>query len=384
MSESQSELHQTGDAHYAAGRFDQALLSFRAALALDPSSLSLHFNVGNALRHLGRPRDAIAAYDAALALSPNFAMARHNRATCLLQIGDLAEGFREYEWRKACAGFVEDPRYALPRPWRGEDLQGKTVYIYPELFLGDVIQFVRYAVLVESLGARVILGAPTATHALLRTLSPTIILVADDAPAPDYDFQSALLTLPAIFGTTLETVPNPPCYLGYDRDRTQRWRERIGSDGLKIGIAWQGSQRAANRAFPLALAADRLLSVPGVRLVSLQKHDGLDQLQALPPGRVLDLGADFDPGPDIFLDTAAAMAACDLFITLDTSVAHVAGAIGMPTWLVLPTVTDWRWLQDRSDSPWYPSLRLFRQATLGDWAPVFDDLARRLRAIPRA
>jgi hypothetical protein len=374
ISERARALHREGDAHYAAGRFEAAIASFQAALAETPESLPLRFNIGNALRNRGRPREAIAAYDAALALAPGFAMARHNRATCLLHIGDLAQGFREYEWRKACPGFVDDPRYALPRPWRGEDLAGKTLHIYPELFQGDLIQFGRYALFAQQIGAKVVLGAPRPLHALLQTMSPSLGLVDAEAPTPDYDFQSAMMSLPAIFGTTLATVPAPARYLGVEAQRYARWRQHIGATGLKIGLVWQGSAQATQRSFPLAVAARALAGLPGVRLISLQKINGLDQLSALPPGTVEDLGPGFDPGPDLFVDTAAAMACCDLVICPDTSALHVAGGLGRPTWLVLPQPGDWRWLEDRADTPWYPSVRIFRQPQPGDWAGAFGQV----------
>lgn len=383
MDDEARRLHAEGDAHDAAGRYDEALRSYRAALALDPDNLALHFNVGNALRNLRRPREAIAAYDQALARAPNFAMARHNRATCLLQIGDLAAGFQEYEWRKACPGFVDDPRYRLERPWRGESLAERTLYIYPELFQGDLIQFSRYAVLAERAGARVILGAPPSMHALLQTMSPTLQLVPADAPPPPYDYCCALMTLPAIFGTSLETVPRAARYLQAEPARVERWRARIGAGGFKIGIAWQGSALATQRSFPLKAAAEVLSTIPGARLISLQKHNGLEQLDSLPPGWVETLGEDFDPGPDAFLDTAAAMMCCDLFVTPDTSVVHVAGGLGRPTWLALPWAGDWRWLEDRPDTPWYPSVRIFRQKAAGDWRGVFEAMRETLSATIR-
>lgn len=378
QSSAMSDDASVADQYYAAGRFAEALQAYEAGLAVDPTSLALRFNRANTLRHLGRARQAIAAYDAALEISPNFPMAHHNRATCLLQLGDLANGFAEYEWRKACPGFVDDARYRLPRPWRGEDLHGKTLYIYRELFQGDLIQFSRYARLVEQMGARVILSAPVAMHAMLRPMSPTIVLVSDDEPPPDYDYQSALMTLPAIFGTTLETVPSAPRYLAHDPVRADRWKARLGPGGLKVGIAWQGSALATQRSFPLAVAAERLGRVPGVRLISLQKHNGLEQLEALPAGLVETLGPDFDPGPHAFLDTGAVMAVCDLFVTPDTSVVHLAGALGVPTWLAVPAVGDWRWMEDRADTPWYPSVEIFRQPEPNDWAGLFDTMSQRL------
>jgi hypothetical protein len=384
MSQAPNPALQEGDAHYAAGRFDAAVEAYRRAVEAQPRSLAAGFNLANALKHAGRPREAIAAYDVVLAHSPNFPMAHHNKATCLLQVGELAAGFRDYEWRKACPGFVDDPRYSLERPWRGEDLQGKTLFIYPELFQGDLIQFGRYAVLAQRIGARVLLGAPRHMHALLQTMSPGVTLVDSEGPAPDYDYNVAMMTLPWMFGTTLETVPRAPRYLQADPGRVVRWRERIGEHGFKVGIAWQGSALATQRSFPLAVAAERLGRVPGVRLISLQKHNGLEQLDALPAGLVETLGDDFDPGPDAFVDTAAAMMSCDLFVTPDTSVTHVAGGLGRPTWLAIPEPGDWRWLEGRSDTPWYPSVRIFRQPAAGDWAGLFDGMAEALRAAAKA
>jgi hypothetical protein len=240
-----------------------------------------------------------------------------------------------------------------------------------------MLQFCRYARLADAAGARVRLAAPEAMHAILRTMSPTIELLATDAAPGDYDYASALMSLPAAFGTTLQTVPRD-VYLRADPARVARWRARIGAHGLRVGVAWQGSAGAVDRSFPLAALAP-LARVPSVRLISLQKGNGLDQLDALPAGMSVEvLGADFDPGPDLFVDTAAAMLACDLFVTPDTSVAHLAGALGVRSWIALPHLADWRWLQDRADSPWYPSARLFRQAASGDWAGLFATMAGEL------
>jgi tetratricopeptide (TPR) repeat protein len=378
------ELHQQGDLHTEAGRLEEALKSFRAALALDPLSVPLRFNIATTVRNLKRFDQAVDLYGRVLEISPNFAMAHHNKATALLQLGKLQEGFQEYEWRKVCPEFSDDVRYVLERPWAGEDLAGKTLFIYPELFQGDLIQFGRYALLAEKSGARVILGAPVAMHALLRTMSPTITLIADDAPTPEYDYQTALMSLPHLFGTSLKSVPSYPKYLQPEPSRVEHWKAHVGDHGFKVGIAWHGSARAALRSFPLAPAAERLGGIPGVRLISLQKHAGLDQLESLPEGSVETLGEDFDSGPDAFLDTAAAMACCDLFITLDTSVAHVAGAIGAPTWVALPYFGDWRWLERRADCPWYPSVQLYRQRSRGDWTTVFDEMGKALGRLTRA
>lgn len=380
-SKTASDFHREGDEHTQAGRFEEALKSFKSALALDPLSAPLRFNIATTLHALKRFKETVEWYDKTLEVSPGFAMAHHNKATTLLLLGQIAEGFREYEWRKVCPAWADDVRYTLDRPWRGEDLTGKTLFIFAELFQGDLIQFGRYALLAEKAGAKVILSAPAAMHALLATMSPTITLIADDAPTPEYDYQCGHMSLPTLFGTTLKTIPSFPQYLQADPERVARWKTRIGDDGFKVGIAWQGSVRANLRSFPLALAAERLGQIPGVRLISLQKHAGLEQLDALAPGAVQSLGDDFDPGPDAFVDTAAAMTCCDLFITADTSVVHVAGALGVPSWVVVPYVGDWRWLERGGDCPWYPSVKVHRQRVRDDWTSVFDDMVKPIRKL---
>jgi tetratricopeptide (TPR) repeat protein len=376
MNVSTIELHREGDAHYAAGRFLEAAEAYQQAIE-QGATAPLLFNLGNAYRSLKQFSRAGELYDQALRLSPSMAVAQHNKALCLLHQGDLFNGFRLLEWRKLCPGFVDDARYRLPKPWQGESLSGRTLYIYAEYFQGDLLQFGRYALLAEAAGARVILSAPSSMHRLLQTMSSTLALVPIEAPPPTYDYQAALMTLPALFRTALDRVPRGASYLEAEPDRLSRWRTRIGEHGFRIGIAWQGSERANLRSFPLAVAASRLADLPGVRLISLQKHSGLEQMEGQ---AVEDLGSDFDPGPDAFLDTAAAMSACDLFITADTSVLHLAGALGVPTWAAIPFLEDWRWLEARSDSPWYPSLRLFRQQVRGEWPGVFDQMAAVLGA----
>lgn len=371
-----SELQKRADAAYAARDFAGAAEAYAALLAEKPDDPVALYNLGVSLRALKRFEEALAAYDQALALAPGFAQAHHNRAAVLLQTGDLLNGFREFEWRKLCPGFVDDQRYKLERPWRGEPIAGKSLYVYCEYFQGDLLQFGRYALAAEQAGAKVILSAPDAMHALLRTMSPSIEIVPEEAPPPAYDYNAALMTLPALFGTSLERVPRAQSYLSAEPERVARWRERIGPGGLRIGLAWSGSMRDPSRSYPLTEAV-AALEAPGVRLISLQKHSGLDQLAAL-AGRVETM-EDFDEGPDLFLDTAAALTCCDLFVTLDTSVAHLAGALGVRTWLALPHLADWRWLEGRADSPWYPTLRLFRQGQPGDWAGVFAQMGELLR-----
>lgn len=361
-------------------RLDEALAAFDAAVACDPDYVIAHFNRGVTLRKLHRIDDAIAANRTVIALQPDFAKAHHQLAICLLQQGRLAEGFEEYEWRRRTVENA-DPRYALPSPWNGEDLAGKTLFVFHELYLGDMIQFCRYARLAELAGGRVILAAPPMLHALLRTLSPTIELIpAPDTP-PHYDYQCPLLSLPRAFRSAIAAMTP---YLAAEPARARRWREHLGSDGFRIGVCWQGSTLpyadVMQRSFPLAELAPLIDARADVRLISLQKYSGLDQLKTLPPALRVETVDAFDEGADAFVDTAALMAACDLIITADTSVAHLAGALGTPVWVALPRLADWRWLEDRDDSPWYPSMRLFRQQRPGDWPAVFGAMAKALES----
>ena len=361
-------------------RLDEALAAFDAAVARDPDYVIAHFNRGVTLRKLHRIDEAIAANRAVIALQPEFAKAHQQLALCLLQQGRLAEGFEEYEWRRRTVENA-DPRYALPSPWNGEDLTGKTLFVFHELYLGDMIQFCRYARLAELAGARVILAAPPMLHALLRTLSPTIELIpATDTP-PHYDYHCALLSLPRAFRSAIAAMTP---YLAAEPARARRWREHLGSDGFRIGVCWQGSTLpyadVMQRSFPLAELAPLTTARADVRLISLQKYSGLDQLETLPPGMRVETLEAFDEGSDAFVDTAALMTACDLIVTADRSVAHLAGALGVPVWVALPWLADWRWLENRDDSPWYPSMRLFRKPRPGDWAAVFAAMAEALKA----
>lgn len=372
-----------GLALLALGRHEAACAAFEEALVRDPANVAAHFNRANVLRSLGQIDAAIASYDAAIALLPDMAIAHHNRAFCLLQKGELVAGFQEYEWRRRCPTF-EDPRYGLDRPWTGDPpLAGQALFIWPELFQGDLIQFCRYAVLAERSGARVRLAAPEPLHRLLSSLSPTIELLPAEATPSQDEWQTPLMSLPLAFAATLESLPQAEGYLRAEPERVARWRARLGSEGFKIGVVWQGSTQPyalpMQRSYPLA-ALRGLAGLEGVRLISLQKVNGLGQLDSLPDGMAVEqLGDGFDPGPDIFVDTAAAIACCDLIIAMDTSVAHLAGALGARTWVALPLVADWRWLTDRTDSPWYPHTRLFRQTERGVWDGVFDEMAAVLR-----
>lgn len=376
---------QRGDALQALGRFEEAVAAYDTAVRLNPAAPVAWFNRGGGLRQLRRIADAVESYDRAIALKPDFAMAHHNRAICLMTAGRLAEGLAEYEWRRRCPD--AEPGRDYPQPaWTGsQPLAGRTLYIWPELFLGDMVQFCRYAKLAETHGAKVVLSAPDALHGLLRTLSPTMELAGAQAPPVAFDYHCGLLSLPRAFGTGEAPPPAEGGYLAAEAGRVARWRARLGSEGFRIGVCWQGSTAAYSlpmqRSFPLRLLAP-IAGLPGVRLISLQKHDGLDQLRDLPAGMTVEtLGDEFDSGAEAFLDTAAVIAHCDLVISADTATAHVAGALAAAAWVPLPFVPDWRWGLEGATTPWYRSLRLFRQTAQGDWTTPLSEMESVLRAL---
>ncbi len=360
------------------GKPDEAVAHHVKALAIKPDYAEAHNNHGNALRELKHLDAAIEAFERAIALQPDHAEAYWNKALALLLGGDFANGLDLYEWRWKRTEFSAKARLFAQPLWLGkESLAGKTILLHSEQGLGDTIQFCRYAELVSGLGARVILEVDRPLIGLLKHLGGVSEVVAKDSTLPPFDYHCPLLSLPLAFKTNLETIPNSVPYLHAEAQRAQRWAGEIGERGFKIGICWQGgtSKIDIGRSFPVT-AFREISKLPDVRLISLHKGDGLAQLENLPSDMAVEsLGADFDAGPDAFLDTAAVMTLCDLIITSDTAVAHLAGALGLPTWVALRQIPDWRWFLNRDDSPWYPSTKLYRQPSAGDWQPVFAKMA---------
>jgi hypothetical protein len=290
----------------------------------------------------------------------------------LLTLGQTREGFREYRWRMRLAEAGPPPD--LPgEEWLGGQIRGRTVLLYPEQGLGDMVQFARFAPLVAGRGAaRVVLLTRPPLARLLGTMrAPGVEVVPEGAvDLGDNPLFAALMSAPELLDLDLPDVPAAVPYLFAEPERVERWRAVARLDhGFRVGIGWQGkptSRADIGRSFPLR-CFERLAALPGVRLVALQKEHGLDQLGRLPPGMVVEqLGPEFDDGPDAFLDAAAVMESLDLVVTSDTALAHLAGALGRPVWVVLKHSADWRWLRrDREDSPWYPTMRLFRQDAPG-------------------
>jgi hypothetical protein len=269
--------------------------------------------------------------------------------------------------------------------WDGSDLHGRTILLWTEQGLGDSIQFVRYAPLVAARGGRVLLHVPESLAALLAACPGVGRVVTEDEPLPDFDCHAPLMSLPLLLGTTLESIPAAVPYLSADPARIERWRRELdGVAGLKVGVAWQGNpahKKDRQRSFPLT-RFEPIARISGVRLFSLQKGFGAEQLEGGVSFPITELGSRLLD----LTDTAAVLANLDLLICPDTSPAHLAGALGVPVWVALPFACDWRWLADREDSPWYPTLRLYRQERQGDWDPVFEritsDLAQLVRDLP--
>lgn len=342
------------------GRLEEAERRSRQALALQPGNAELHNFLAVSLAGLERFDEAAASYRRALALRPDYLEAHLNFAQLQLMRGEYAQGWRDYAWRWRRDDMPRAPESA-GRLWSGaEDLRGKSILLQSEQGLGDTIHFVRYAALVAARGARVFLQVPD-------VLAPFVKELGDAGPAPRTDFYCPLLSLPAAFQTTVDTIPAAVPYLKADPGD---WRAKLGGDGQRlVGLCWRGNPQYRGdkqRSMPLELL-DPLFAVPGVRFVSLQKELHAHERR---PGLV-------HPGGD-FASTASLIAALDLVISVDTAWAHWAGAAGKPLWLLLSRIPHWCWLWEREDSPWYPTARLFRQPQAGDWRPVVDRLAREL------
>lgn len=366
------------------GRFGEAEGAYRRVLEIDRDHVLAMNNLAETLSDLGRFDEALAVYEKVLSIRPDYASAQHNKALTLLLLGEWSSGLPLYEWRKRKTTEPAGNRQ-FPRPLLSsvDDIANKVVFVHWEQGLGDTIQFCRYLPLLAARGAKVLFAPQEGLRRLMAGLPGNIELVDVEGRQP-FDYHAPLLGLPLAFRTDIATIPAAPSYLQAEQDRVERWRARLGERGFKIGICWQGKVDHHERSFPLACLAG-VSRVPDVRMISLHKGAGEAQLNLLPEGMAVEtLGEAFDAGPDSFLDTAAVMKLCDLVITSDTAVAHLAGALGVRTWVALKAVPDWRWLLERQDSPWYPTMRLFRQRTPGDWGPVFQEMEEALLALGRS
>jgi Flp pilus assembly protein TadD len=364
-------------AYKEAGRLPQALESFRRVTSLRLSNVEAIINTGDVLNQMGEYDQAIDAFNSALAVSPEDPAARTNLSFVLLLKGDYAKAWPLYESRRRLTNPSTARRFNKPE-WEGQSLPGKRILVHREQGLGDTLQFIRYAPMVAERGLEVFFLCQRELRRLLTGQCRIAQLFTDDEPLPEFDVHCPLLSLPHIFGTTLQTIPAKVPYIFPDADLQSRWRSRLDPTArLKIGLNWAGSPvPLGNRKRTVGLSAlAPLAKIPGAEFYSLQK--GPAAAEAAEPPRGMKL-VDFSSDLHDFADTAALMWCLDLVITCDTSVAHAAGAMGVKTHVLLPHNPDWRWHLGRTDSPWYPTLTLHRQPAPGDYNTPIRKLARKL------
>lgn len=361
---------------------EKALADFNQAIALAPSYAEAYTNRGNALRDLKRYDEALRDHDKAIALSPASPSAYWNKALVSLLTGDYAQGWQLFEWRWQSQSLKSSVRHFDKPVWQGEDMQGKTLLVYAEQGYGDTVQFCRYIPFLLAQGVDVVLEAPRTLLPLLSTLPGAgeghLRLVAQGDPLPAFDLHIALMSLPRAFDTRLETIPNAIPYLSPEPQHMNNWRARLGEKTRpRVGIVWSGRPGLAPDRKRSAQLVDiaPLLTLP-FEFHALQKDIRAEDAATL--ARLSQLHTHTEELID-FADTAALIAMMDVTLCVDTSVAHVAGAIGAPVWLMLPWVAEWRWLTERTDSPWYPTAELLRQPAAGDWSGLIAAAIQKLK-----
>jgi tetratricopeptide (TPR) repeat protein len=365
---------------------EAALASYDQAIAAGADHAKAYSNRGNVLRDLKQLEAALASYDQAIAIEPDYAEAHTNKSTALLLGGDLKNGWVEYEWRwknEDANKVIAEQRSFRHPVWHGDkDVAGKTILLHCEQGLGDTLQFSRYGTLVAALGARVILEVQEPLTGLLSGLEGVSQVIAKGNALPHFDTHCPVMSLPLAFGTTLDSVPTSSAYLRADARRVENWKARLRDSGRpRIGLAWSGNPNHAYDHDRSISLADLIQYLPeDFQFVSLQREVRERDRQALQSsGNILNFAQDLD------FDSTAALCGClDLVISVDTSLAHLSGALGKETWILLSFVPDWRWLLERDDSPWYPTVKLYRQDKRNDWTRVFDkvhsDLTQRFKS----
>jgi hypothetical protein len=376
-----SALNDCAGLHTRLGRPEAALVCYERALAVAPRQPELHINKGTALRALNRFEEALASLAAAAAIDPGRAEAHYNASLVQLCLGEFQAGWRGYEWRWRKPDWANKRRNFSAPLWLGEEpIKDKTILLHAEQGFGDTIQFARYVSLVARRGAKVILECQPELRNLLRNIGGAEHVLASGEVLPDFDFHCPLLSLPLAVGTELATIPANVPYIRPPEERIAKWSGRLPQNGrLRVGLCWTGNGihfNDRNRSVPLDRFA-ALLSVSGIDFVSVQKDVGESEAAILSEYGVNQLGQEFAD----FADTAAVIAMLDLVISVDTSVAHLAGAMAKAVGVLIPFSPDFRWMLDRTDSPWYPTMRLFRQSAIGDWDGPLERLRGELTAV---
>jgi Flp pilus assembly protein TadD len=366
-------------------QYDEAMDCYQRALKLRPDFADAHCNLGALLQKTLPTLDpAIAAYEKAIAIQPDFALAHWDLGLALLLRGDYQRGLPEYEWRWRTETVVVPRQFPQPH-WDGRDLGGKTILLHAEQGFGDTIHMARYVPLVAARGGKVIVECQAPLGRLLCSVRGATQVIAAGEPLPTFDFHCPMLTLPLVFRTTVATIPGSVPYLRADKEANQAWAKKLLPEVRRplIGLVWAGrpeNKNDRNRSMRLADFAP-LAAVKNARFVNLQLGPAAEQIRRPPTGlELLDFANDLKD----FADTAALVANLDLVIAVDTAVAHLAGAIAKPVWILIPTMPDWRWMLDREDSPWYPTMRIFRQKTRGDWTYLMDRVKQELEKFASA
>lgn len=374
-----------GNALQKLGRFDEALVAYSRAIALQPGAAEAHSNRGNLYSELKQYQAALADFERAIELSPAYADAYWNSGLCHLRLGQFQIGWERYEWRLRKPDFVAMHRqdFGCPR-WPGQPaLDGRLLLLHGEQGFGDMIQFARYAPVMAARGARVILSVPEPLVRLCQRLPKVEQVVSAKADAGRCDYHCSLLSLPHALGTTVETIPSArEAYLSADTSLVAKWSERLGyrpggRSKPRVGLMWSGGTASKIRHRNIPLAQFAVLLDERYEFISLQKEVRESDREALAACTGL---AHYGDEQADFADAAAIIELVDLVISVDTSIAHLAGALGKETWILLPHVADWRWMEGRDDSPWYPRVRLYRQATRGDWSTVLERVQLELRS----
>jgi tetratricopeptide (TPR) repeat protein len=359
------------------GQLKRAQEFYLRSIAIEPGSADAYNNLGKLYHDRNLLAQAIEAYDEAIQIDAGHSDAHFNRALSLLACARFEEGWSEYEWRFRRDAWqkIYPHRLAGPR-WDGSDFAGRTLLVHSEQGFGDTIQFVRYLPRVKALGGTVVLEARRELWELLQGVAGIDKLLAmsfEHPPTQDYDMQVPLMSLPGLFGTTPASIPGPVPYLHATPDKRKQWQRRISGSELKIGLTWAAKTTYMHEKSCALDCFFPLTELQGVRIYGLQKGSASENLPNMPPG-LINLGAGFET----FADTAGAIDCLDLVISVDTAVAHLAGAMGKPVWLLLPFAADWRWLLERRDSPWYPTMRLFRQQHPRGWENVVNQVVTEL------
>ena len=371
------------------GHYDEALELYLKAFEINPNLYVALYNFGVTLKKFGRIHEAIAIQKKVIEQKPDYANAHFSLGLSYLTLGNFEQGWQEYEWR--WAAYNENPKKFDCPVWDGSNPAGKTILLYAEQGFGDTLQFIRYAQLFKKKGATIILQTQNALTTLLAQCPYIDMVIKRTNKAPIADFHVPLMSLPLLYKTGLNSIPADIPYLYANQTLVDYWHEKLATDQhFKIGLCWQGNMKYPTASLRRTVAEKSitinhfrpLSQLPGISLYSLQKINGTDQLATLADDFVIKtFEPNFDENNGRFMDTAAIMKNLDLIITVDTAIAHLAGGLGVPVWVLLPQPADWRWMLEHTDSPWYPTMHLFRQKKAGNWEALIEEVIQALKYI---